>query len=109
MPFLQPYSLTSYLVCIVNRVWADDPSIDTFLLLFISMIIVAASLYLPEHVMKMASRAWFYYAGDETVAGAGTRAGSGAGAGAAVAKYADSGKAGGRMDGQDVLNMLGSL
>ncbi|CAD6572487.1 MAG: hypothetical protein ASARMPREDX12_005245 [Alectoria sarmentosa] len=42
---------------------------NTFLLLFISLIIVAASLYLPEHVMKMASRAWFYYAGDETAVG----------------------------------------
>ena len=85
--------------------------VDTFLLLFISMIIVAASLYLPEHVMKMASRAWFYYAGDETAAAVGTRAGSGggAGAGAAGARYADPGIAGGRMDGQDVLNMLGSL
>ena len=71
------------------------------------MIIVAASLYLPEHVMKMASRAWFYYAGDETAAGVGTRAGSGAGA--AGARQGELGKAGGRMDGQDVLNMLGSL
>ena len=43
------------------------------------MIVVAASLYLPEHVMKMASRAWFYYAGDETAAGGGTRVGGGAG------------------------------
>lgn len=71
------------------------------------MIIVAASLYLPEHVMKMASRAWFYYAGDETAAGVGTRAGSGAGA--AGARQGDLGKSAGRMDGQDVLNMLGSL
>ena len=57
--------------------------------------------------MKMASRAWFYYAGDETAAGVGTRAGSGAGAGGA--RQGDLGKAGGRTDGQDVLNMLGSL
>lgn len=80
---------------------------NTFLLLFISMIIVAASLYLPEHVMKMASRAWFYYAGDETATGSGTRTGSGAGA--VGIRQGDSGKAGGKMDGQDVLNMLGSL
>lgn len=90
---------------------ANVLAVDTFLLLFISMIIVAASLYLPEHVMKMASRAWFYYAGDETAAGAGvgtgTRAGSGAGA--AGVRQGDSGKAGGEIDGQDVLNMLGSL
>ena len=30
------------------------------------MIIIAASLYLPEHVMNMWYRAWFYYAGDDT-------------------------------------------
>ena len=64
------------------------------------MIIVAASLYLPEHVMKMASRAWFYYAGDETAAG---------GVGAAGARRGDSGTVGVRTDGQKVLDMLGSL
>lgn len=30
------------------------------------MIIIAASLYLPEHVANMWYRAWFYYAGDDT-------------------------------------------
>ena len=30
------------------------------------MIIIAASLYLPEHVVNMWYRAWFYYAGDDT-------------------------------------------
>ena len=63
--------------------------------------------------MKMASRAWFYYAGDETAAagvGGATRAGSGAGAGVAVTRQGDpGGEVGGRMDGQDVLKMLGSL
>lgn len=73
------------------------------------MIIVAASLYLPEHVMKMASRAWFYYAGDETAAGVGTRAGPGAGAGGAGLRQGDAGRAGGGKDGRDVLNMLGAL
>ena len=29
------------------------------------MIIIAASLYLPEHIATVASRAWFYYAGDD--------------------------------------------
>lgn len=29
------------------------------------MIIIAASLYLPEHIATVLSRAWFYYAGDE--------------------------------------------
>lgn len=29
------------------------------------MIIVAASMYLPEHVSTIAKRAWWYYAGEE--------------------------------------------
>lgn len=41
---------------------------NSFLFLFISMIIIAASLYLPEHVVNMWYRAWFYYAGDDTAA-----------------------------------------
>lgn len=47
------------------------------------MIIIAASLYLPEHVTMMAKRAWFYYAGDETVTMTGP-IGSGGAAAAAV-------------------------
>lgn len=46
-------------------------STDSFLFLFISMIIIAASLYLPEHVVNMWYRAWFYYAGDDTAVTAG--------------------------------------
>ena len=34
------------------------------------MIIIAASLYLPEHITRVASRAWFYYAGDESAGSA---------------------------------------
>ena len=30
------------------------------------MIIIAASLYLPEHIATVLGRAWFYYAGDES-------------------------------------------
>ena len=59
------------------------------------MIIIAASLYLPEHVMKMASRAWFYYAGDETAVGLGTKSGSGA----PGARQGDLGNPGGKLDG----------
>lgn len=40
-------------------------SADSFLFIFLSMLILAASLYLPHHVHTIASRAWFYYAGDE--------------------------------------------
>ena len=39
---------------------------DSFLFLFLSMIIIAASLYLPEHISTIMRRAWFYWAGDET-------------------------------------------
>ncbi|KAL0637895.1 hypothetical protein Q9L58_003117 [Maublancomyces gigas] len=38
---------------------------NSFLFIFLSMLILAASLYLPHHVHTIASRAWFYYAGDE--------------------------------------------
>ena len=37
---------------------------DSFLFLFISMIIIATSLYLPSHISTMASRAFYYYAGE---------------------------------------------
>ncbi|KAL2039175.1 hypothetical protein N7G274_008224 [Stereocaulon virgatum] len=68
---------------------------NTCALLFFSMVILAASLYLPGHIKEMFSRAWFYYAGDETVAAtagiprgatAGQRAGAGAGAGFAESR-----------------------
>ena len=75
------------------------------------MIIVAGSLYLPGHITTMISRAWFYYAGDETVA-----ATAGVARGGAVGQRAGAGFAearskvlGGRMEGQDVLDMLGTL
>ena len=84
---------------------------DTFLILFLAMILIAGSLYLPGHITTMISRAWFYYAGDETVAATagvarGGAAGQRAGAGFAEAR---SKVLGGRMDGQDVLDMLGTL
>ena len=50
----------------IEKSLANRTEIDSFLFLFISMIIIAASLYLPEHVATMWNRAWFYYAGDET-------------------------------------------
>lgn len=30
------------------------------------MILIAASLYLPQHIAFLTKRAWFYYHGDET-------------------------------------------
>ncbi len=41
--------------------------LDSFLFFFLSMFILAVSLYLPHHVSTIASRAWFYYAGDEAI------------------------------------------
>jgi len=40
---------------------------NSFLFFFLSMFILAVSLYLPHHVSTIASRAWFYYAGDEAI------------------------------------------
>ncbi|KAL8693649.1 MAG: hypothetical protein Q9218_001559 [Villophora microphyllina] len=42
---------------------------NSFLFLFISMIIIAALLYLPEHIVNLWYRAWYYYAGDDAAAG----------------------------------------
>jgi hypothetical protein len=30
------------------------------------MVLIAASLYLPQHIAFLTKRAWFYYHGDET-------------------------------------------
>jgi hypothetical protein len=60
------------------------------------MIIIAASLYLPEHITTMLSRAWFYYAGDEVGVG-----------GAQGVKGQGQGRGG--MEGGDVVEMLGRL
>lgn len=44
---------------------------DSFLFLFFSMVIIAATLYLPQHIAFLTNRAWFYYNGDESVKNAG--------------------------------------
>lgn len=38
--------------------------VDSILFLFLSMVLIATSLYLPEHVSTIAKRAFYYYAGD---------------------------------------------
>ncbi|KAL3427056.1 hypothetical protein PVAG01_00565 [Phlyctema vagabunda] len=38
---------------------------NSFLFLFFSMIIIAMTLYLPQHIAFLTNRAWFYYHGDE--------------------------------------------
>jgi len=78
------------------------------------MILIAAFFYLPAHVAEMLRRAWFYYAGDETVSTAGTASGPrvaavGEGSGALGTKQGMNGGSGPRRDGQDVLDMLGRL
>ncbi|KAI9742004.1 MAG: hypothetical protein M1834_000393 [Cirrosporium novae-zelandiae] len=40
---------------------------NSFVFLIFSMIFIACVLYLPEHISKLAGRAWFYYAGDDEV------------------------------------------
>lgn len=57
------------------------------------MIIIAASLYMPEHITTIASRAWFYYAGDDAVTPQADGAGVGHGTGG----------------GEDPIEMLGRL
>ena len=42
--------------------------IDSFIFLLLSMIIIAATLYLPEHVMIIARRMSFYWGGEESAA-----------------------------------------
>ncbi|CZT05439.1 hypothetical protein WAI453_005019 [Rhynchosporium graminicola] len=37
---------------------------NSFLFLFFSMIIIAMTLYLPQHIAFLTNRAWFYYNGD---------------------------------------------
>jgi len=40
-----------------------NPSTDSFLFLTLSLTLIACSLYLPEHVLKMWHRAFYYYSG----------------------------------------------
>ncbi|MCJ1400651.1 hypothetical protein MMC11_003859 [Xylographa trunciseda] len=79
---------------------------DSFLVLFLSMIIIAASLYLPEHISTIMRRAWFYWAGDETIA-TGTK--SVLGSTAVARSIAENVRYGGVSGPEDVLERLGSL
>lgn len=74
--------------------------IDSVLFLVLSMVVIAAALYLPEHVTMMARRAWFYYAGDESGA---RDVGDGIGAAGNIADI----KSG--VGGDEVMDMLGRL
>jgi len=57
------------------RLTISQHRIDSFLFLTLSLALIACSLYLPEHVLKMWHRAFYYYSG---------HAQSGAGAATAV-------------------------
>ena len=43
----------------------DNSVADSFLFLFFSMIVIAMTLYLPQHIAFLTHRAWFYYNGEE--------------------------------------------
>ena len=87
----------------------DTAPADSFLFIFLSMIIIAISLYLPEHITRLFTRAWFYYAGDENAA-AQRALGEGAGGTVGPKLGRDStSNAGLRIPGQDVISMLGEL
>lgn len=46
---------------------------NTFLFIFLSLLIIAVSFYLPHHVAIIGRRAWYYYAGDDMKAVTGGR------------------------------------
>jgi hypothetical protein len=49
-----------------GRILTDyNALLDSFLFLFFSMIMIAITLYLPQHIAFLTNRAWFYYNGDE--------------------------------------------
>ncbi|MCJ1393039.1 hypothetical protein MMC18_005911 [Xylographa bjoerkii] len=79
---------------------------NSFLVLFLSMIIIAASLYLPEHISTIMRRAWFYWAGDETTA-MGTK--SALSSTTMARSIAEEVAYGGVSGAEDVLERLGSL
>ncbi|MCJ1285184.1 hypothetical protein MMC26_004522 [Xylographa opegraphella] len=79
---------------------------NSFLVLFLSMIIIAASLYLPEHVSTIMRRAWFYWAGDEAVATSINSVSSSTSAARSIARDAGYVTA---STPEDVLERLGSL
>ena len=39
--------------------------VDSVLFLLLSMLIIAASLYLPEHIVLIANRMFYYFSGDD--------------------------------------------
>ncbi|MCJ1293830.1 hypothetical protein MMC34_005386 [Xylographa carneopallida] len=79
---------------------------NSFLVLFLSMIIIAGSLYLPEHVSTIMRRAWFYWAGDEAVATGTKSVLSSTSVARSIARDAGYG---GASRTEDVLERLGSL
>lgn len=48
-----------------ETVHTDNSPADSVLFLLLSLLIIAASLYLPEHLSIIASRIFYYYSGNE--------------------------------------------
>ncbi|KAG8532063.1 uncharacterized protein KY384_003700 [Bacidia gigantensis] len=102
------FSIQATLLMLTQLLHSLTNSLDSFLILFLSMIIIAASLYLPEHVTTVFRRAWFYYAGDDAAAarrGSATGAPVASTAPAAVEARRPKGPGSG-LPGSDVLEML---
>ena len=59
---------------------------DSVLFLTLSLLAIATVLYLPAHVKTMSSRAYYYFAGDQSrqAGGAGGSMGAGVGGGVGV-------------------------
>lgn len=73
------------------------------------MIIIAISLYLPEHITTMISRAWFYYAGEDAVTARGV-VGRPTNGRVPIGNDGTKGKGfSSESAGQDVMNLLGAL
>jgi hypothetical protein len=53
-----------------ERTFANDLIclLDSLVFLILSAVIIATSMYLPQHISTIASRAYFYYSGDEGAA-----------------------------------------
>lgn len=59
LPPSSPYTLPTS--CVTHT----DARTDSVLFLILSLLIIAASLYLPEHLSIIASRIFYYYSGNE--------------------------------------------
>ena len=73
------------------------------------MVIIAISLYLPEHITTIVTRAWFYYAGDDRSGVRGATGATNLAARGQGVKGSGNGAAGWRSQNQEVMDMLAAL